>query len=1230
MKIPILRWSLPTLLFCFLILNPILAQKPELVVQAGHRNMIRALAVTGDGKWIASAGADKTVFLWDVDSGKQILSLTGHKEWVFALAFSSDRKFLASGSFDGEIKVWNLETAKVEYNITSVMPYSINSLAFSLDDRTLVIASADKVINLWDMKEGRIMSPITGHTAQVTQVVVHHLSGLIFSASLDKTIRTSKISEGTSKEFYSLKQGITGVAFNPAGNIMALSATGGTIGVLDFSKGQGPPGALLIQPQEHPATPGKIDYRRWRTIFETTLYPAGRLSFVSDTQLAINDGYTFSLWDVGKDERSIYKEIENGNGSYGMVYNKTKNLLIYGDGSDVRLLNLSTREYRVLEAGYLRLQSIAFSRDARTLAGLSELADAFIWDDFRKVEIDMDDLMVAASNLMNAKSVLISSQGILLTAHNEKSGNIRVFDALNKKNLAPLIGHTKQVKSLALSPDENTLVSGQEGLILIWDMKTKKVVSRLNENNSHLQFSPDGRFLAVLDTAKETLKIWRLNQWAKPAFTIYADLDGTISFSPDSKTIGGIVDEIPEEPSLDKDPDPDCRRVTRRNVRSRKLLKLWSLPDGVLAHSFAVREAPKDFDLDSFLASKSNCEPFAYTAFSNIFEDRSTVKGGLAFSPDSKLVAYVIVDYLSGNNQIGVWSTVSGKQVSLLPGHADSIRSIVFSPNKKVFASASWDGTVKIWSIEKGEEIATILPFNGEKWVIYTQDGRFDTNLRLDEMNKLNWIWPEAPFDRLPVRVFMRDYLERNLVGKVLADEKLKAVRDISKLNRTQPIVRIKEVTPDGAGTVRVTVDVSDETSKTQKDDKGGALRSGVFDLRLFRDHQLVGGSTKEKAQAEYLAAANIQESSSLSDREFEAWRTATAVKLDGSDKATVTFSGIKVPRRQGLKQVEFSAYAFNNDRVTSESSIFTYNLPAGAKTAKRRAYLITVGVDANQSGANWNMNFASKSSANVSRVISRKLTPGYEVVNISLVSDFEPDSPRVALKQATKENIRNVLAILGGREVDAESKKRIPNGASLAAATPDDLVFLYIASHGYSDPKENFYVIPYDTGPALDTTEESLNKCLSGDTGGTDCQAERTFIKNAISTPDLTLWWQGVDAGQIVMVLDSCYSATVVRENDFKAGPLGDNSFAQLSYDKRMIILAASQKSALAASRTGVDGTLLSSMLLELSVEKPDDSISLMLERAKSRVPGLYRKLYPDATGEDLQVPILFDFFKE
>ncbi len=69
-----------------------------------------ALAVSTDGKMIASGGPSGKLYLWDADSGELLHKLEGHTDSVVSLAFSPDKQTLISGGYDGLVCVWDIHT----------------------------------------------------------------------------------------------------------------------------------------------------------------------------------------------------------------------------------------------------------------------------------------------------------------------------------------------------------------------------------------------------------------------------------------------------------------------------------------------------------------------------------------------------------------------------------------------------------------------------------------------------------------------------------------------------------------------------------------------------------------------------------------------------------------------------------------------------------------------------------------------------------------------------------------------------------------------------------------------------------------------------------------------------------------------------------------------------------------------------------------------------------------
>src|SRR5262249_22091346 len=75
----------------------------------GHRSWVTSVAVSSDGKHIASASGDGTVKLWDAVTGQEIRTLRGHAGEVTNVTFSPDGRLLASAGADGTVRLWRID-----------------------------------------------------------------------------------------------------------------------------------------------------------------------------------------------------------------------------------------------------------------------------------------------------------------------------------------------------------------------------------------------------------------------------------------------------------------------------------------------------------------------------------------------------------------------------------------------------------------------------------------------------------------------------------------------------------------------------------------------------------------------------------------------------------------------------------------------------------------------------------------------------------------------------------------------------------------------------------------------------------------------------------------------------------------------------------------------------------------------------------------------------------------
>jgi WD40 repeat protein len=202
-------------------LSAVAAMVPTVAAQSpgplkAHAALVHALAISPDGKTLATGGFDNLIKLWEIGSDgslKPMKELKGHTGPVYAVAFHPREPLLVSGSQDKTAKVWNLKDGKITAEFKSHSDI-VDAVAFSPDGKFIASGSADKSVRLWNPADGKELKNLGTHTGSVYAVAFSPDGKVLASASADNTVKIWDVAG--QKELKVLKgheQPVTAVTF---------------------------------------------------------------------------------------------------------------------------------------------------------------------------------------------------------------------------------------------------------------------------------------------------------------------------------------------------------------------------------------------------------------------------------------------------------------------------------------------------------------------------------------------------------------------------------------------------------------------------------------------------------------------------------------------------------------------------------------------------------------------------------------------------------------------------------------------------------------------------------------------------------------------------------------------------------------------------------------------------------------------------------------------------------
>ncbi|CAN5778721.1 NB-ARC domain-containing protein [soil metagenome] len=530
------------------------ADRARLGVLYGHSGLIWSLVFSPDGQWLVSAGADRDVCLWNVSNlaqgGHLVRKLAGHEDIVRGIAMHPNGHILAS-VIDRTIRLWDLQSGQLLHSLQGSEQQQWACAAFSPDGAYLATGSMAQDLWLWDVQTGVALHALHGHTNWVRWLAFHPNGSVLVSASNDSTVRLwqleaiRKISTFDVAGHEDVCQMLPGAnhkayraLYSPDGNLLAIAGHRWDIQLWAPNAVNGPTLQRTLQGHSDP-------------ILGLAFHPAGKMLASSSMD------QTVRLWDVGSGQS--YATLQGYSNWLVEVAFSPDGGTLASSGSDgtVQLWTVSKngdsdriglQPGHTLRSPKQTIHSIDFSPDGVLLASGSNTSLVQIWNistgqRVQSLEDHTDFVRV----------VRFSPDGQQLISGG-RDEILRLWD-VQQGAVVQRFPQTTWTRAAAFHPSGNLLASGGDDRLLYLWMRTRDGTFGLCASLAGhtdaifgMAFNPDGTCLAT-SSGDRTIRLWKLllpgssGGSAVPTLECVSELKGntswvrTLCFTPDGSQI---------------------------------------------------------------------------------------------------------------------------------------------------------------------------------------------------------------------------------------------------------------------------------------------------------------------------------------------------------------------------------------------------------------------------------------------------------------------------------------------------------------------------------------------------------------------------------------------------------------------------------------------------------------------------------------------------------------------
>jgi WD40 repeat protein len=482
----------------------------------GHTGAIWSVAISADGRFLASGGEDLTIRIWELQTGTCLRILEGLQGWVASLAFaprqaSTERYRLASG--DNDLRLWDVETGQTLHDLEG-HTHAVLAVAFSPDGRTLASSSVDCTLRLWDSHTGQSIAVWNGHDASVWALAFSPDGQTLASGGEDQTVKLWDVETQRCRRTLLGHNGLVqSIAYSPDGLALVSAALNRSIRLWDSQTGH-----CLKTWQGYSEVVNAVEF-----------HPQGKM-------LASAHGdNVLRLWDVQNGDCLNCLQGHTDRVS-SLAFNPDGRLLASGSyDQTVRLWDAQTGNFLRALHTHNWVNSVAFNADGSILASSGIDHVVRLWDvrTGRCLRI-----LEPEANWIPAVAFSPTEQCL---ANSNQDGSVKLWNADTSNCFLTLEGHTRQAQALAFDPVDQRLASGSDDCsVKLWDLETGQCLQTLQGHSRpviSVSFHPQGKLL-ISGSFDHTLKLWDLQQ-GKNIMTLqgHTSLIRSVTFDPEGRML---------------------------------------------------------------------------------------------------------------------------------------------------------------------------------------------------------------------------------------------------------------------------------------------------------------------------------------------------------------------------------------------------------------------------------------------------------------------------------------------------------------------------------------------------------------------------------------------------------------------------------------------------------------------------------------------------------------------